>query len=50
MNSREFIKLLDDYEINVFDAQTIEEHTGYALFGMETHYSKSSTQWLHPHT
>ena len=28
MNSREFIKLLDDYEINVFDAQTIEEHTG----------------------
>jgi predicted transcriptional regulator of viral defense system len=28
MNSREFIKLLDDYEINVFDAHTIEEHTG----------------------
>ncbi len=28
MNSREFIKLLDDYEINVFDAQTIKEHTG----------------------
>ncbi|HOY12766.1 MAG TPA: hypothetical protein PLY70_06475 [Saprospiraceae bacterium] len=40
MNSREFIKLLDDYEINVFDAQTIERHTGMQ-YGEWKHITRS---------
>lgn len=43
MNSREFIKLLDEHEINVFDAQTIEEHTGLQYFDWR-HITRSLLQ------